>query len=481
MPVTFPFALQVRNLRSGGSLNAKVSLAAVIVAAGVLLRVWHYAVFHTIWFDESILLWNVLDRDWLGLLGPLKYQTAAPPIFLFILKGIAVAFGDVPWVWRLLPFACGLGTLLLTLPLAKRVLPAALVPVAVAFVALSDMHVWLGCTIKPYAGDAFVATALLLWFVSNGETSIRRRLWTLAIASPFLICFSYSSVFVLGGILAAMIWETVRERALGAYAGAVLAVGVTCALLYVGPVSAQRTPILVSEWLREFLDWRNPVGVPLWAAEHTATVFQYNYLPTGFVLAALAPIGAIAAWRAGKKELVVALVVPFLLAMAASAVKSYPYGFNRLMHFAAPGGLMLGLLGLAAVFEFLQNRPRIRHGIVFAFLAAMAGPTVYHLVHPWDRPNNSGVAEYVRDKRLPGDVVASDEVGYEYFFRNDLKPLTKAAAEAAPGDRIWVVMDHYTPEVRTNYVTVRLAPAGLEQVAHVEFKQASVYLWVKPK
>ncbi len=475
MHVTVPLRLSSR-VRVPGP---QVSLVTVLVAVGLGLRVVHFLANHTIWYDESVLLWNILDKSYLGLLGPLEYAVAAPPLFTFLLKSIAVLLGDSPMAWRAVPMLCSCGTLLLTPALVRRVLPANLVPVAVAMVAISDSHIWLGCTIKPYAGDCLVATGLWLYFVATVEWPIARRLRWLAIAAPVLICWSFSAVFLLGGMLVAMIPTAWTERKRAWWLAAAGSVAATFALLYIGPISAQRVPGLVLEWEREFLPWRNPLAVPGWLVEHTASVFQYNALPTGFVLAFLAPIGTVAAWRTGKRELVAALVTSFALAVLASSVKSYPYGFNRLMHFAAPGALLLGMLGLAAIFEKLANRPRIRAGIVFAFLAAMAGPTGYHLIHPWDRPDSSGVAKYVREHREPGDLVASNEGGYAYFFRGELRSLSEVAVEARPGDRIWVPMDHYTPEAREKYVAAHLAPGKLTLVSHVVFKQASVFLWVK--
>lgn len=484
MRITVPVG--VRNAVAGFAKWAtpagrpRPTLVAGLVVAGLVLRVWHYFANHTIWYDESVLLWNILDKSYLGLLGPLEYAVAAPPVFTFLLKTIAVACGDAPEVWRLVPFACSCGTLVLTPPLARRALPAAVVPVAVALVAFSDSHVWLGCTIKPYAGDCLVATGLMLFFVRTTEWDVSRRVRWLAAAAPGLICFSYAAVFVFGGLLAALLPAAWRANRRGAWAVAAGVVGVTVVALYAGPIRAQRVPGLVLEWEREFLNWRNPVGVPAWALEHTATVFQYNFLPSGFVLAVLAPIGAVAAWRAGKRELVIAVTVPFALAMLASAVKSYPYGFNRLMHFAAPGALVLGMLGLATGLDRIHRRPRVKAGVVGVLVAAVLGPTLFHLVRPWDRPDSSGVAKYVRGHREPGDTVASDEPGYEYFFRGELRPLPVAATSTPPGGRVWVVMDHYTPAARAAYVAEKLAPAGLEPVAGVEFKQASVFLWVNP-
>ena len=39
-----------------------------LVAGGLFLRVWHYLANHTIWYDESVLLVNVMEKDFAGLL-----------------------------------------------------------------------------------------------------------------------------------------------------------------------------------------------------------------------------------------------------------------------------------------------------------------------------------------------------------------------------------------------------------------------------
>ena len=48
-------------------------LIRLFVAGGLFLRVWHYVANHTIWYDESVLLVNVMEKDFAGLLGPLHH------------------------------------------------------------------------------------------------------------------------------------------------------------------------------------------------------------------------------------------------------------------------------------------------------------------------------------------------------------------------------------------------------------------------
>lgn len=450
-------------------------LTLIAVVVGLVLRAWHYGCNHTIWYDESVLLNNILGKSYLQLLGPLDHAVAAPPLFLWMLKTLHVLVGDVSLVWRLPPFLFSCGTLLLTVPLARRAFAPVIVPVAVGLVAVSDNHVWLGCTVKPYAGDCFLVTLLLYGYLRTADWSAARRLRVLAVVSPVMLCFSYPTAFVLGGLMVALLptaWQSARWSWLLA-ASSMLA---TAALLYVGPISNQRVTVLVTEWVRDFPNFANPATVPVWLVEHTATTFQYAFLPVGLALCALAPVGVGFAWRTGRRDLLVAVSVPFALAVVGAAAHSYPYGFNRLMHFIAPCALLLGGLGLSAI---VRRYPRdgVRLAVVLVVVAAV--PTVIHLVKPWPRPDSAGVAEFVKKNRVPGEPVFSDEPGYLYFFQGELKSYDELQ-EVPAGGRVWVVMDHYSPEERRAYVKCFVGEKhGFEMTGEWLFRQASVYTFVR--
>lgn len=454
------------------------ALTALAVALGLALRLWHFLQNHTIWYDEAVLIANAMGKDFSSLLGPLHNAVAAPPIYLWLLKSIHLAFGDEPYVWRALPFLCSCGTLLATVPLARRVLTPTVVPVAVALVALSDNHIWLGCTVKPYAGDALLTTLLLNAYMRTAHWNPIRRLLTLAAVVPPVLCFSYPMAFLFGGLLVAQVPAAWRARPAGFAAwalGFAASVG-TFAMLYFGPVKQQRVTGLVEEWARDFPNWSRPVTVPGWAAEHTATVFQYAFLPGGLALAALAPWGVANLIRSNRRGLAVALAVPFALALIAAAVKSYPYGFNRLMHFIAPCALLIGCLGLEV---FLRRFGRWAKAGTAAILISVTIPSIIHLVKPWPKPDAKSVKAFVNEHRQPGDWIFSDEDNYLYFFFGELRKLDTASV-VPPGGRAWAVMDFYKPEERKAYIDNKMKAAGLVLIEEHHVFMASAFLYAKP-
>jgi hypothetical protein len=442
-------------------------LTHLAVAAGLLVRAYHYAADRTVWYDEAVLLGNVLTKDWLQLLGPLNHAVAAPPLYLFLLKLVAVACGDVQLCWRAVPFATGCLLLLATVPLCRRTLPADCVAPCVGLVAASDNHIWHTVTVKPYAGDALLTTLLLLGLVRTADWPPHRRLFALAAVAPVALCLSYPMAFVLGGVLVALL----DRRAVGPWLVAAAATAGTFAALYFGPIRLQKVPGLVHEHRYFYPSADHPLGLPGWLAQHTAEVFQYCYLVGGFGLVLLGPVGVWAYGRS-RRELVTALLLPFPLVMAAAGLHAYPYGLTRLMLFAAPCCLLLGGLGLAALPG--RVRPWVGWGLVLACLPATANHAV---IDPYPRPDSSAAARHIRTHRQPGDAVASDEQTYTYFFRGELLSLNQAAA--GPARRVWVPMDHYTPGERRLYTAAYLAPGRLTLAEEVVFRGASVFLYVR--
>jgi hypothetical protein len=453
-------------------------LVRVLVAGGLALRVWHYLANHTIWYDEAVLLVNVMEKDFAGLLGPMHHAVAAPPLFVWLLKLIHLAAGDVPYVWRLVPFAFSVLGLLLTVPLARRVLPPPAAVLAVGLVAVSDNHIWLGCCVKPYAGDDAVSTALLLFLAATGNWPAAKRLLVLAAVSPLLLCFSYTTVFVIPAmlfVLAPAAWRSGARGRLAWLLASATTAG-TLAVLYFGPMTAQRVDSLVAEWQPHFLPHSDPVAAVGWVVQAVFGVFQQASNPSGVVLAALAPLGVWGLWRAGRREVATACVGMFGLAILAAAVKAYPFGQHRLSQFLAPAAVVLGAAGVE---EIIRRWKWVGVTLAVLLVAVADGLSLAHLVSPWHRPDAKGVQRYVQAHRRPGDVVLSNEGNYLYFFVGELKPIEAGGAEVPVGGRAWVVMDFYNRQGRREYIDWRLRPLGFELVEDVEFFDAGVYLYVR--
>src|SRR5439155_17151949 len=99
----------------------KLILIALLIGAGC--RIAQYLARPSYWNDEAAVVINVMHRDCRQLLEPLDYAQAAPPLFLWMERGMLRAFGPGEWSLRFPPVLLGLLSLPLFAMLAWRLLP----------------------------------------------------------------------------------------------------------------------------------------------------------------------------------------------------------------------------------------------------------------------------------------------------------------------------------------------------------------------
>src|SRR5690606_13606385 len=85
-------------------LQSWFTVLLVILVTGTALRSYHYFRDPSMWHDEAALVVNVLQKSWGELLGPLYWAEAAPPLFLWALRGVSLVLGDGTLALRLIPF-----------------------------------------------------------------------------------------------------------------------------------------------------------------------------------------------------------------------------------------------------------------------------------------------------------------------------------------------------------------------------------------
>ena len=132
----------------------KVYYSRVLIGAlllyGILTRFAQYLSNRSIWFDESLLVMNILERGYLELLSPLDNVQAAPPVFLLLTKLLTELFGHTEYILRLIPFISGIAALFLFAKLAGRLLGRKALPPALALLVLSDRAIYYSAEAKQY-------------------------------------------------------------------------------------------------------------------------------------------------------------------------------------------------------------------------------------------------------------------------------------------------------------------------------------------
>jgi hypothetical protein len=454
------------------------------VLLGLGLRAYHFLRIPSLWHDEAALVLNVISKDFAELLGPLFCFEAAPPLFLWIERAVRLALGDGLLALRLVPFLASCASLLLLVPIARRLLEPRAVPWAILLFACSDRLLWHACEAKPYALDVLGATLVLAVHVWTENGPLLRRLLLYTLLAPLLIFVSYPGCFLCGGILIALLPAILQHREprlMAAYGLLGLVVALTFLVLLLGPIRAQRCGEMDSCWLTQFPPLHFPWRVPGWVFFSSLDVVNYCYKPVGQFLAVPALVGLFWLWRQKQQPLVLLVMVPWLLGLIASFLKAYPYGGTRVDVFLAPALALLIGAGLPVCLAWLNARSRLATVALGAVVLVPIGRTAYHVAVPWDRADCAGASAYILARHQPGEAILTDHWEYLYYFRH-VKPrvvlLPGTTGEPAP--RCWIVLSGGEPDHRQRMIAQMLS-AGWSLEEQRDFAHAGVFLLLPPK
>jgi hypothetical protein len=357
----------VRVVALTASPRWRASWPAVAVAAAVLVglgvRGYAYLRNPSFWVDEAMLAVNVVERSPARLLEPLDLNQGAPIGFLMATKAACEALGGTEYALRLVPFVCGMLGVIAFVPLAYRALPLPAARLAVVLFALNSYLAGYAAEFKQYECDAAIAVGLTLVALPIwAGTAGRWRLVGMAVAGAAAVWCSHPAVFVLGGVGTAFLLDAAvrRDRAAllarAAVVGAWLASFAACYVLFLRKLGGNQ--YLLDYWAGKFMPPPVTPGAWMWLVQHFFEFFQkpggMNADRIGLVgLAGLCYLVGMRVLAGRDWRLAVAVAVPMLLALAASAVKKYPFA-NRLMLFAVPAALMVVAYGAVAMAERLR-------------------------------------------------------------------------------------------------------------------------------
>jgi hypothetical protein len=347
------------DVRGGGRVLA--CLLGALLLVGLTARLQQYLDGHSYWYDEAYLLLNIFSRPAGALLGSLADDQAAPPLYLWLLRGLYLALGPGERVMRLPAFAAGLAALALLVPLARQVAGQPGWVWAVGLGMVCDHAVMHGCEVKPYAGDLLAAEAVLLAAACllTAASAGRRRsaaaaLLSLAAVAPWL---SYPSAFVLGGASAALLVEAVRrrDRRLSLLWLVVSALTLaSCAALWLAVARHQHSEGLVQFWAPFSPDLSSPGAALRWSIGYLVHVGDYGATGLGVPVLLLAVVGWAVLTRRSA-ALAVLLAAPLALAWVAGVARAYPLR-DRLVFWAAPCLWLAAAAGAGALARRLGGR-----------------------------------------------------------------------------------------------------------------------------
>jgi peptidoglycan/xylan/chitin deacetylase (PgdA/CDA1 family) len=407
--------------RSGG--RSAVLLRAVVagaVVAGLVFRLAQYLANRSLWFDESQLALNILDRSLWGLGHTLELNQAAPIGFLWLEKLASDVFGSSEYALRLLPLLCGLASVVLFAAIARRMLEPPASALATVLFACAAGPIYYASEVKQYSGDLAATLALLLL----GDTLLRgrltrRRAAAFAVTGALVIPLSHPSVFVAGGVSFVLFVLALRGGRKRFEAFAPTAVWLATAALVVLVTVSQTHDIerligsgsdvyvVSSSSSDAWLHWLRSLasGITRSLGYQDSGVGPYLSRPVQVV--AVVGLVSLAFRRPAQLAL---LVAPVGVLAVASAVHKYPL-FDRTVLFLVPAAAILAAEGVHAVATRLPAVParRVVGGAAAAALVAL--PAAYaakHLVEPRQHEEIKQGLAYIGAHRRPGDTFFVD-------------------------------------------------------------------------
>jgi hypothetical protein len=412
------------------------------LAIGVAMRLARYLLRFPLWEDECMLSCNYFERDYLGLLQPLRYYQVAPPLFLWAQLTMVKLLGFTEYALRLIPFLCAVGGLFLFRHVAGRLLRGTALVLAVGLFAVSYPMIRYTAEAKPYGCDLFLALAMIALLVEwLRRPEENRWLWALAAIIGPAVGYSFPAVFVGGAIslvAAGVLWTSGQRRGWVPWAVFNLVlVGSVVALIYfkrqaVGSVNEQ---VHLDYWVYTFPPLSEPLEFLGWLATiHTGGMLGYpvggdNWASTLSFVCSAVGIGLLA--RRRQWALLAICVMPLALNFAAAALHQFPYGGHMRMSLYM-GSVFCLLISLGATAWLAWHAARRSSAaaplrIVLGLLVLVAAGTLLHdIAHPY----KSGTTLRARDfaRWFWHDLAQDSEL---VCLQTDLKE------DASPGTFPW--------------------------------------------
>jgi hypothetical protein len=441
-------------------------LPLLLVGFGMVVRIRQYVFNRSLWLDEGMIAGNIINRSYGELLHPLADHQGAPVGWLWLQRTMVLVFGDGERALRLVPLVAGVAVLLVALQVARGLLPGSLVPVAVAFVAVSPYLIRYSNEVKQYETDVLAGLVLLVLSLPLVVGPLDRRrlvIWSAAVA--LAIWCSHPAVFFAAGFTAVLVAVRLARRDWGSLAALAVACLPWAASLLANEYLFLRRLGGDDELLRYFARGFPPepaslAGMSAWLADRWEAFVRVPLgMGEGAVVAVLVLAGLVALVRSAPAQTAL-LIAPVSLFIAAAVLRRYPLD-GRLALALVP----IALLVVVAAADWGWRRGVVATAAGLIVLGGLLIPITAETVAMIRRPPPQEeelrpVLQELRSILRPGDRILVDTgarpVFTYYAARLGLHGDAiirlgrsqgdcddrRALAQLAAGQRVWAVFSH---------------------------------------
>ena len=342
----------------------------LVLAAGVVILVYQWAVARPMWLDEEMIAVNFRDRTLANLHGGLWLDQSAPLGWMYLQRLMFVMFGSSELVLRAVPAAFGVGTLITAYVLGRRYLNVAGATVLIALCGLGHWISFHAGELKSYSADTFFGLLLpaLTVFAADavaGPAMLRWIvLWAAAAAvghwlslGALLVLPACAAVLAVSLRLPAGSWAKAGHDAVGirAYIVAMLVVGVSVAAHYFLNIQhAQSNESLQQFWEFAFPPREDPAESARWLFGRLAAIPSKPGGTSHIVAFWVAVVGGIALARNRALAAIIGLVI--LSGLAFGVLRLVPL-YERLSLWMVPSFYVAIAIGVNETIQLVRQKP----------------------------------------------------------------------------------------------------------------------------
>lgn len=392
----------------------------ILAGIGVVERLFQYFVNRSLWLDEAALASNIFSRSYLDLLKPLEYYQLSPVGFLMIEKFFVDLIGKNEYALRLFPLICGVFSIFLFIYICKNILSEKAAVIAIAIFVISKHMIYFSTEAKQYSCEAMVVLVMLaitFHMLSHGFS--KKNIALLAVAGAAAIWFAFPVVFVLGGVGVGLSFMCLSQKKMNKLYHLIPAFtlwAISFAANYILILSKfMDKDVQVNGFQRQlnaFMPFPPTSIEELMWLPKAFELFVRN--PCGFksisiVIVIISIIGFISLFKS-RKQTVIVLLLPAILALIASTLRMYPFT-GRLLLYLAPSFFILVAEGTLKIFNEIKDSSKTTSICIVALVFYSA--TGSFLVKPFYREEFRSMLSYLQQNRQEGDAV--------YFHKSSRK------------------------------------------------------------
>lgn len=405
--------------------NKAQALCLLFIVVGIFLRVDNFVQNRSLRDDEALYFECLVSRTPTEVLLNEKYNLISPPSpigFSFIEREIMDHGGYSEYALRFIPFIFSLGGLLLFYYLVSQYFSSWTTLWATGLFALSNQLIFFSADMRPYSIEVFFAI-LALWMSNRLVNNVRLSdCLCFGAMSAVSVWFSYTVVFILGGVAIASLGVSLFKKQWGNFYKLLLIHG-CWAISFFLVFKYTIHPILKAGitnhmWQRFFFhgphDVINIFADPLGIISPTLGLFWFL-------------AGVFYLYNINNKKLALA-IIPIILTLIAALCKKYPFS-GRVLLFLVPSLLIFIALGLEALGEGFKGKMKGAYIILVLgiFFIPPLIQNVEDMAYGWDHEDARSAAYFLKNNMLPDDVLLmNNEARYPlgYYmgrFKIDMK------------------------------------------------------------